>query len=37
MLVSPVIQPRDLRVCVHFFNTEEEIDRLFARLRAYCA
>jgi len=37
ILVSPVSQPRDLRVCLHFFNTEAEIDRLLARLRAYCA
>jgi len=36
MLVSPVSQPRDLRVCLHFFNSETEIERLLARLRVYC-
>lgn len=37
ILVSPVSQPRDLRVCLHFFNSEAEIDRLLAKLRVYCA
>ena len=37
MLVSSVTQPRDLRVCLHFFNTEQEIDRLLERLGAHCA
>ena len=36
ILVSPVSQPRDLRVCLHFFNTEAEVDRLLARLKVYC-
>ncbi len=36
MLVSPVSQPRDLRVCLHFFNTEEEVDRLLERILVYC-
>lgn len=37
MLISPVSETRDLRICLHFFNTEQEIDRLFARIHAYCA
>lgn len=36
ILVSPVSHPRDLRVCTHFFNTEEEIDTLLTRIRSYC-
>jgi len=36
MLVSPVSQPRDLRICIHFFNSEAEIERLLVRLRTYC-
>ena len=37
MLVSPVDHPRDLRVCLHFFNTESEFDALLGRLEVYCA
>ena len=37
MLVSPVDHPRDLRVCLHFFNTESEFDALLSRLEVYCA
>lgn len=36
MLVSPVSHPRDLRVCLHFFNTESEFDALLERLEVYC-
>ncbi len=36
MLVSPVNHPQDLRVCLHFFNTEAEFDALLMRLEAYC-
>ncbi len=37
MLVSPVDHPRDLRVCLHFFNMESEFDALLERLEAYCS
>jgi len=36
ILVSPVSQPRDLRACLHFFNTEDEVDRLLGRIATYC-
>ena len=36
MLVSPVRHPRDLRVCLHFLNTESEFDALLERLEVYC-
>ena len=35
ILVSPE-PPRDLRVCLHFFNTPAEFDALLERLDAYC-
>lgn len=37
MLVSPVSHPRDLRVCLHIFNTEYEFDALLERLEVYCS
>lgn len=37
LLTSPVTAPRDLRICLHFYNTEAEFDLVLARLRAYCA
>ena len=36
ILVSPLDNPRDLRVCLHFFNTAKEFDTLMARLDHYC-
>ncbi len=36
ILVSPLDEPRDLRVCLHFFNTMEEFETLMARLDQYC-
>lgn len=36
MLVSPVSHPRDLRICLHFFNTETEFDALLDQLKAWC-
>ncbi len=36
ILVSPLDNPRDLRVCLHFFNTMEEFETLMARLDHYC-
>ena len=36
ILVSPLDKPRDLRVCLHFFNTMEEFETLMARLDQYC-
>ena len=36
ILVSPLDKPRDLRVCLHFFNTLEEFETLMARLDQYC-
>ena len=35
ILVSPE-PPRDLRACLHFFNTPVEFDALLERLDAYC-
>ena len=35
MLVSPVNHPQDLRVCLHFYNTEAEFDALMVRLDRY--
>jgi L-cysteine/cystine lyase len=35
MLVSPVSHPQDLRVCLHFYNTEAEFDQLLSRLEYY--
>ena len=37
IVVAPLEHPRDIRVCVHFFNTWEEIDRLGVKLNEYCA
>jgi selenocysteine lyase/cysteine desulfurase len=36
ILVSPE-KPRDLRVCIHFFNTDAEFDALLERIEAYCS
>ncbi len=36
ILVSPLDEPRDLRVCLHFFNTMEEFETLMVRLDQYC-
>jgi selenocysteine lyase/cysteine desulfurase len=33
---SPVRDERDLRIALHFFNTEEEIDESFALIQRYC-
>jgi selenocysteine lyase/cysteine desulfurase len=33
---SPVDEPRDLRVAIHFFNTRDEIKKLFNLISAYC-
>jgi selenocysteine lyase/cysteine desulfurase len=35
MLVSPVNHPQDLRVCLDFYNLEQEFDALLGRLRFY--
>lgn len=37
ILVSPVSAPRDLRLSVHFYNTQAEIDLALARVAACCA
>jgi L-cysteine/cystine lyase len=37
ILVSPLTAPRDLRLSVHFYNTEAEIDLALARIRTYSA
>jgi L-cysteine/cystine lyase len=37
ILVSPVSEPRDLRLSVHFYNTEAEIDLALGRIAEYCA
>ena len=37
ILASPVTAPRDLRICLHFFNTEPEVDLVVARIAAHCA
>jgi len=37
IVVAPLEHPRDIRVCVHFFNTWEEIERLGDKLNEYCA
>ena len=37
ILVSPLDHPRDLRVCLHFFNTWGEFETLMSRLDTYCA
>ena len=37
ILVSPVTASRDLRLSVHFYNTEAEIDLALARIRTYSA
>ena len=37
MLVSPAGRPRDLRVCLHFYNTRLEFDRLLERLEQHAA
>jgi L-cysteine/cystine lyase len=36
LLVSPLENPRDLRVSLHFFNTMDEFEALVERLEAYC-
>jgi selenocysteine lyase/cysteine desulfurase len=36
MIVSPLENPRDLRVSLHFFNTMDEFEALAERLEAYC-
>jgi L-cysteine/cystine lyase len=36
MLTSPVTNPRDLRVCLHVYNTVEEFDAVLERLDHYC-
>ena len=35
ILVSPLERPRDLRVCLHFFNTWMEFETLMQRLEVY--
>lgn len=37
ILVSPLQDPGNLRICIHFFNTEKEIDTLLTRLDAVCS
>lgn len=37
ILTSPVSHPRDLRVCLHFYNTVGEFDGLMECLNRYCA
>lgn len=37
MLVSTTGRPRDLRVCLHFYNTRLEFDRLLERLEQHAA
>ncbi len=37
ILVSPLDHPRDLRVCLHFFNTWGEFETLMSRLDTYCS
>lgn len=37
IVVAPLEHPRDIRVCVHFFNTWEEIEKLGIKLNEYCA
>ena len=33
---SPVDEPKDLRVAIHFFNTRDEIKKLFNLISVYC-
>ena len=37
ILVSSLPHPRDLRVCLHFFNTWGEFEVLMSRLDTYCS
>lgn len=37
MLVSPVRDPENLRICIHFFNTKDEINAVLNRIDHYCA
>ena len=37
ILVSSLPHPRDLRVCLHFFNTWGEFETLMSRLDTYCS
>ena len=36
ILASPVRQPRDFRLSIHFFNTRDEIDAAIAAIEARC-
>ena len=36
ILLSPLEQPRDLRISLHFFNTWDEFEALMQRLESYC-
>ena len=36
ILASPVRQPRDFRLSIHFFNTRDEIDAAIAAIAARC-
>ena len=36
ILVSPLENPRDLRVSLHFYNTWTEFEALMSRLDHYC-
>jgi len=36
ILTSPLKREQDIRVCLHFFNTEEEFDILMEKLEEYC-
>jgi selenocysteine lyase/cysteine desulfurase len=36
IVVSPLERPRDLRICLHFFNTWDEFEALMQRLEVYC-
>ncbi len=37
ILASPVKQPRDFRLSIHFFNTRDEIDAAVAAIRERCS
>ena len=35
ILVSSLPNPRDIRICVHFFNTKHELEQLIDRIESY--